>query len=682
MCGYPLSTESAADLLEERDREIEAAEKIANKQKEQRRVERLRKARGKELANAAAPIPLEVLKWAAEQVADVIFYTTEKRGKYRCVCSHCREIFYLDRARSGRVISCPRCGAETIIKKQNSDFGYDLEDGSWKVIAYIERAGDAWMQRIFGFYRTVSMDVDGMIHTRDYISEEERDILFPTLEPDGSLSAYYYHPCAAYTGPNVGKWIPGCGKVHGQGWTGYRLRSCKIYTYPYNLSELFSESEYRYSGIYEMATACRCLPTQYLYFWEKEPKLELLSKLGLRKIIEDIVFDSNYGETMRHLRNIKSLKDLGIEKKEEIEECRTLSLQTMIARKEVKKWNVDAADLWKAWAFIRELNRKSGEDFAYSFVTRERMFKYCMSQCPEAKVDDPDRFPYFVSNFLRDYIDDYIPDCIELGLNMNDTAISLPRDFQKAHKWAADELKCMETKVYDKLIEAVYESLHGLCEWSDGKLLVMMPRSSREIVEEGVRQSHCVGRYCERVAKGESVILFIRRTEDPEKSFYTLELKKDMRNYDQVQCRGHNNEDMTKEVRSFLKKYKSWFNHRSIGEYDGDSVMVHYFKAVRKSKDGRYISNYDGKTEFKIGEWAETATDKNPDIYAVKGLHVASLEFAVRFGHGWKDLAILEVETNIHDVVVPNATDQVRTSRFRVIREVGKSEYEALLKTA
>lgn len=82
------------------------------------------------------------------------------------------------------------------------------------------------------------------------------------------------------------------------------------------------------------------------------------------------------------------------------------------------------------------------------------------------------------------------------------------------------------------------------------------------------------------------------------------------------------------------------------------------------------ISNYDKKMKFKIGEWKETELDRDSDKVAVKGLHVASLEFAQNFGSSWDDVAILEVETNIHDVVVPDAKDQVRTSRFRVIREV------------
>ena len=93
-----------------------------------------------------------------------------------------------------------------------------------------------------------------------------------------------------------------------------------------------------------------------------------------------------------------------------------------------------------------------------------------------------------------------------------------------------------------------------------------------------------------------------------------------------------------------------------IGAKCGDTVTVRYYKAVHK-RNGRYMSGWDGKTEYHVGEWVEAETDGEPDRVAVKGLHVASLEFAVNYGKGWKDAAILEVETDIHDVIVPDAKD-------------------------
>ena len=98
---------------------------------------------------------------------------------------------------------------------------------------------------------------------------------------------------------------------------------------------------------------------------------------------------------------------------------------------------------------------------------------------------------------------------------------------------------------------------------------------------------------------------------------------------------------------------------------------VLWSSTLRHKRNGKYISNFDNKTEFVVGEWKEEKDiSTNPDLTHVKGLHIASMEFAQHFGNNWNDVAILEVETNIHDVIIPDAKDQVRTSRFKVVREV------------
>ena len=73
---------------------------------------------------------------------------------------------------------------------------------------------------------------------------------------------------------------------------------------------------------------------------------------------------------------------------------------------------------------------------------------------------------------------------------------------------------------------------------------------------------------------------------------------------------------------------------------------------------------------------------KDRDIVAVEGLHVASFEFARNYGAGWKNVAILECEVNLNDVIVPDAVDQIRARRIKVLREVPKTEWNLLSERA
>ena len=57
-----------------------------------------------------------------------------------------------------------------------------------------------------------------------------------------------------------------------------------------------------------------------------------------------------------------------------------------------------------------------------------------------------------------------------------------------------------------------------------------------------------------RVISGATIILFIRKKDEPDKPFYTLNL--DPKDYHQIQCRGLYNCDTTKEIDRFLAKYR------------------------------------------------------------------------------------------------------------------------------
>ena len=45
-------------------------------------------------------------------------------------------------------------------------------------------------------------------------------------------------------------------------------------------------------------------------------------------------------------------------------------------------------------------------------------------------------------------------------------------------------------------------------------------------------------------------------------------------------------------------------------------------------------------------------------------------------------MAILECEVNLNDVIVPDAVDQIRARRIKVLREVPKTEWNLLSERA
>lgn len=99
------------------------------------------------------------------------------------------------------------------------------------------------------------------------------------------------------------------------------------------------------------------------------------------------------------------------------------------------------------------------------------------------------------------------------------------------------------------------------------KITMVFPKTVQDFVNEGDTLNHCVGwnGYDSKVANGEAVIIFIRKKDNPEKAYYTCDLRKTARSGEwyinqllgQNNCSIRDNEEMQlfdKEFGEFLKK--------------------------------------------------------------------------------------------------------------------------------
>ena len=88
-------------------------------------------------------------------------------------------------------------------------------------------------------------------------------------------------------------------------------------------------------------------------------------------------------------------------------------------------------------------------------------------------------------------------------------------------------------------------------EYSAQGYCVVVPTEPRELADEGINLSHCVGDYIDRVASGECHILFLRRRSAPGQSLVTLQLC----GQSICQAQGVNRRSITQEERKFLNHW-------------------------------------------------------------------------------------------------------------------------------
>jgi len=85
----------------------------------------------------------------------------------------------------------------------------------------------------------------------------------------------------------------------------------------------------------------------------------------------------------------------------------------------------------------------------------------------------------------------------------------------------------------------------------------------KDLFEEGRKLNHCVGSYSDRILAGQTCIMFVRKTEEPEKPYFTIEINQS-RSY-VVQLRANSNRLINpvseKELVKFLRE---WSKKKSV----------------------------------------------------------------------------------------------------------------------
>lgn len=177
------------------------------------------------------------------------------------------------------------------------------------------------------------------------------------------------------------------------------------------------------------------------------------------------------------------------------------------------------------------------------------------------------------------YLVDYWEMSKKLGDDLSENSIRYPHRLETAHDNAVKLQKVEEAKELKKKFERRYRELAKYC-FEDEGLSIHPAQSEREMIVEGKILSHCVGSYAKSHADGQTTIFFIRKTNDPETPYFTLEY--DFKNKYILQNRGFKNCAPPNEVKAFAEKW----NERVKGIIDGKiTPEIKGKKATKKNQN-------------------------------------------------------------------------------------------------
>lgn len=330
--------------------------------------------------------------------------------------------------------------------------------------------------------------------------------------------------------------------------------------YPYTLSDL-SRHELKETGLREYALRQKKIdPGKYLYLWQTYPVLEQIVKAGLFQLVDDIL---EYRATDAIKRKGRKPTEFLSVTKKEFRRLRDMNggakeLKWLQFEKSSGRIIKDEEIYWMA---KEELEPKDLQ-FVLDRMSICQVRHYLVKQS-EKSGDD-------ISHILQVW-KDYLSMAGKLRLDVYDSIIYRTSDLQRRHSEAVIQMEEKKKEIRRRELEEKYvgfqEQLIALkekYEFSAGEYQIVAPKSIDDILYEGDTLHHCVNKtdnYFDRIASKESHILFLRKKENPEVPFYTLEAEPDGTIRQKRAEFDRQNKDID-EVTSFLRLWQKEIQKR------------------------------------------------------------------------------------------------------------------------
>ena len=149
---------------------------------------------------------------------------------------------------------------------------------------------------------------------------------------------------------------------------------------------------------------------------------------------------------------------------------------------------------------------------------------------------------------------DYIEECVQLGADMKSKATLWPADLIREHGKQKAEVKLLESKEKDDQYQHLRFKLEKKYSFAAMGFVIVVPEHVTDLIREGTEMHNCVGHYIDRVARGDTCVVYIRKENALDESFGTMEIDKAGKRI--IQARGKFNRDLPPEAQAFVEAFE------------------------------------------------------------------------------------------------------------------------------
>ena len=472
-------------------------------------------------------LPKDFGDWIlSDGLPQYIFYDAGRNVK-EGYCTACKHVVQIEKPRYNQETVCPHCRRKAIFKSRKK-FGNVVD---WGYVGIIQRTAEGFVYRYFG----VKAKYENGIRTEGGSWELIRQMYDHNFQEGNEFEFYQYKST------DMIRW---CYKDY-QCWN-EKVKERPVVLYWRNLKRILKETCMEYSALELFARQKKKFyPEHYIKRYHYKKGIEQLVKCGFYEIASACVWNRQSIPYMDAEKTAVT-KILNLKK----DYHRMLAGTDPTVREYEITWEFQEVGLIpkrEDVSYLAEYGSSRNFAIYIRHTTEHKMLRYMKENLQNSK------------DSIREY-HDYLQMAAGLGYNLDDEWILFPKNLEERHAQYVEERREKDLLIKkaedDKKMELFKETIQ-LMNWNGFEmekegLFIRLPKEPSEIRTEGNNLHHCVSTYIDRMIGGKTCILFIRQKEQPEESFYTMEV----RDGKIIQCRGKNNCDMTGEVKEFVELFK------------------------------------------------------------------------------------------------------------------------------
>lgn len=512
-------------------------------------------------------LPSQFDKWVQEKVfQDYSYMYYKKSGKIISgYCTSCNSEVTLSSALHNEHGKCPKCKVRVEFKAEGKS--KNISATTWFYI--VQKAGENLVIRGFVGTKTNGADYKNPQYRYD---EQLREF----ISPKGEYSVYemnYYKNTLDY------RWCDGIKYSFGNRWSKDAfMHSGSCYVYSRNLSSVIKNTVWQYSGLVEFMKHMeyKGRPCSYLIDYLKHPVIESLSKVGLVRMVKQIInssylllnedFDltkSNFVEALKlKKRWIKQIIEMNID----FSELRTYRTLMEIysftdSKGEIVEPTYSSNQLKLVVQRFNPTTLKMIHDRNISITKACNYTTKQLKLFTEEGIKTPS--PTEVGRLWYDYLDmtEKTTTAARLANRDIEEFPLFPKNIKQAHDEAMETFRDTKFEIHNHNIKQ-RSSGWDKYVYSNEKYTMVLPKDAYDLINESNALKHCVKLYADRVADGRTLILFVRDNENLDKPLYTLEYSE--KKLEQVQFKGKSNSRPEDQAIQFVTEWEAVIKDRLL----------------------------------------------------------------------------------------------------------------------